>query len=60
MVLKKGDTVSVNGFVGEVISLDGDLVEVLFGGSALHYCVETYNIKDLELVTRCKEGSNGN
>ena len=55
MVLKKGDTVSFNGFVGEVISLDGDKVEVLFGGSALHYCVETYNIKDLELISRCEE-----
>lgn len=57
MVLKKGDTVSFNGYVGEVISLDGDLVEVLFGGSALHYCVETYDIGDLELVTRCEEDS---
>ena len=55
MVLKKGDTVSVNGFVGEVISLDGDLVEVLFGGSALHYCVETVNIDDVVLVSSYQE-----
>ena len=57
MVLKKGDTVSFKGFVGEVISLDGDKVEVLFGGSALHYCVETCDIGDLELVNRCEEDS---
>lgn len=57
MVLKKGDTVSFNGYVEEVISLDGDLVEVLFGGSALHYCVETYDIRDLELISRCEEDS---
>lgn len=57
MILKRGDTVSFKGFVGEVISLNGDTVEVLFGGSALHYCVETYDIGDLELVTRCEEDS---
>lgn len=55
MVLKKGDTVSVNGFVGEVISLDGDLVEVLFGGSALHYCVEKVSIDDVVLVSSYQE-----
>lgn len=55
MILNKGDTVSINGFVGEIISLDGNLVEVLFGGSALHYCIETYNIEDLELLSRCEE-----
>ena len=55
MVLKKGDTVSVNGFVGEVISLDGDLVEVLFGGNALHYCVEKVSIDDVVLVSSYQE-----
>lgn len=55
MVLKKGDTVSVNGFVGEVIYLDGDLVEVLFGGDALHYCVETVSIDDVVLVSSYQE-----
>lgn len=55
MVLKKGDTVSVNGFIGEVISLDGGLVEVLFGGDALHYCVETVSIDDVVLVSSYQE-----
>lgn len=55
MVLKKGDIVSVNCFVGEVISLDGDSVEVLFGGNALHYCVETVSIDDVVLVSSSQE-----
>lgn len=55
VVFKKGDTVSVNGFVGEVISLDGDLVEVLFGGNALHYCVEMVSVDDVVLVSSYQE-----
>ena len=55
MVLKKGDTVSVNGFVGEVISLDGDSVEVLFGSNALHYCVEMVSVDDVVLVSSYQE-----
>ena len=55
MVLKKGDTVSVNGFVGEVISLDGDSVEVWFGSNALHYCVEMVSVDDVVLVSSYQE-----
>ena len=28
---------------------------LLFGGDALHYCVETHNVKDLELIRSYQE-----
>lgn len=53
--LENGDTVSVFGFEGDVITLEGGKVLVHFGGEALHFCQEWYDISDVELITKYKE-----
>ena len=46
MKFKHGDTVDVEGYLGEVIKVTDTYIEVLYGGEALHYCVEKYDIND--------------
>lgn len=41
---QRGDLVTVNGFTGEIIKAFGTEVEVLFGGDALHNCVEEHDL----------------
>lgn len=44
-----GDKVIVHGYEGEVIRVSGDRVLVHFGGDALHFIQEWYNIEDVKL-----------
>ena len=44
MKFKHGDMVDVEGYLGEVIKVTESYIEVLYGGSALHYCIEKYDI----------------
>lgn len=48
-MLKYGDTVSIMGYVGEVIEVDNDKVLVHFGGDSLHYIQEWYDINNVVL-----------
>ena len=50
MKFKHGDVVEVEGYLGEVIKVTESYVEVLYGGEALHYCVEKYRINDARVV----------
>ena len=56
MKFKHGDMVEVEGYLGEVIKVTEPYIEVMYGGEALHYCVEKYHIDDerVVLVTRNK------
>ena len=54
MKFKHGDTVNVEGYLGEVIKVTESNVEVLYGGEALHYCVEKYDINDARVVLNNK------
>ena len=40
--LKHGDKFCINGYEGEVVSVTGDKVEILYGGEALHYSIVWY------------------
>ena len=42
--------VEVEGYTGEVIKVTDSFVEVLYGGDALHYCTEKYDINDNRVV----------
>ena len=57
MKFKHGDVVEVEGYMGEVIRVTEPYIEVMYGGEALHYCVEKYRIDDerVVLVTRNKK-----
>ena len=35
---------------GDVVEVEGYLGEVMYGGEALHYCVEKYDINDARIV----------
>ena len=50
MKFKHGDIVDVEGYLGEVIKVTESHIEVMYGGEALHYCVEKYNINDARVV----------
>ena len=50
MNIKYGDMVEVEGFLGEVIKVTDSFIEVLYGGDALHYCTERYDINDKRVV----------
>ena len=50
MKFKHGDMVDVEGYLGEVIKVTESYIEVLYGGEALHYCVEKYDINDARVV----------
>ena len=50
MKFKHGDTIEVEGYLGEVIKVTESYVEVMYGGEALHYCIEKYNIDDAKVV----------
>ena len=50
MKFKHGDVVEVEGYLGEVIKVTESYIEVLYGGEALHYCVEKYDIDDKRVV----------
>ena len=50
MKFKHGDTVEVEGYLGEVIKVTESYIEVMYGGEALHYCVEKYRIDDERVV----------
>ena len=56
MKFKHGDVVEVEGYLGEVIKVTESYIEVMYGGEALHYCVEKYDINDARvlLITRNK------
>lgn len=54
MNIKHGDKVEIEGFVGEVIKVTDSYIEVLYGGDALHYCIEEYGIND-DRVTLVEE-----
>ena len=43
---QRGDVVTVNGFTGEIIKAYGAKAEVLFGGDALHNCVEEHDLSN--------------
>ena len=57
MKFKHGDVVEVEGYLGEVIKVTESHIEVLYGGEALHYCVEKYVIND-KRITVLKEVDN--
>jgi preprotein translocase subunit YajC len=50
MKFKQGDIVDVEGYLGEVIKVTDTYIEVLYGGEALHYCIEKYDINDERVV----------
>ena len=50
MKFKHGDTVEVEGYLGEVIKVTESYIEVVYGGEALHYCVEKYSIDDERVI----------
>ncbi len=47
MKFKHGDMVEVEGYLGEVTKVTESYIEVLYGGEALHYCIEKYDINDI-------------
>jgi preprotein translocase subunit YajC len=47
---KKGDNVSVFGFIGEIVEIKGDKVLVHFGGDALHFSQEWYKVDEVEIT----------
>ena len=55
MKFKHGDVVEVEGYLGEVIKVTESHIEVMFGGEALHYCVEKYGINDARVVLVTRE-----
>ena len=57
MKFKHGDTVEVEGYLGEVIKVTESYMEVLYGGEALHCRLEKYDIND-KRVTVVKEVDN--
>ena len=50
MKFKHGDVVEVEGYLGEVIKVTESYIEVLYGGEALHYCIDKYYIEDERIV----------
>ena len=54
MIIKHGDKVEIEGFVGEVIKVTDSYIEVLYGGDSLHYCTDEYDIDD-KRVTLAEE-----
>ena len=50
MKFKHGYMVEVGGYLGEVIKVTESYIEVMYGGEALHYCVEKYGIDDARVV----------
>ena len=50
MKFKHGDIVDIEGYLGEVIKVTESHIEVMYGGEALHYCVEKYDIDDERVV----------
>ena len=56
--LENGDIVSVFGFEGDFITLKEGKALVHFGGEALHFCQEWYDICDVELIRKYKENTN--
>ena len=50
MKFKHGDMVEVEGYLGEVIKVTESYIEVLYGGEALHYCVEKCSIDDKRIT----------
>ena len=50
MKFKHGDMVEVEGYLGEVIKVTESYIEVMYGGEALHYCIEKYDINDERAV----------
>ena len=50
MKFKQGDMVDVEGYLGEVTKITDTYIEVLYGGEALHYCIEKYDIDDEMVV----------
>lgn len=48
--LKKGDMVSVHGFIGEIVEVGGDKVLVHFCGDALHFSQEWYKLNEVVIV----------
>lgn len=57
--LENGDIVSVFGFEGNFITLKQGKALVHFGGEALHFCQEWYDICYVELIRKYKENTNG-
>ena len=57
MKFKHGDMVDVKDYLGEVIKVTESYIEVLYGGEALHYCIEKYSNDD-ERVIVVKEVDN--
>lgn len=56
--LENGDIVSVFGFEGDFITLKEGKALVHFGGEALNFCQEWYDIRDVELIRKYKENTN--
>ena len=50
MSIKYGDIISYKGFVGEVISVTENKVTVHYGGDALHYFSEEYDLTDNNII----------
>ena len=50
MSIKYGDIISYKGFVGEVISVTENKVTVHYGGDALHYFIEEYDLTDNNII----------
>ena len=50
MKFKHGDRVAVEGYLGEVIKVTESYIEVMYGGEALHYCIEKYDINDKRVI----------
>ena len=50
MNIKHGDKLEIEGFVGEVFKVTDSFIEVLFGGDALHFCIEEYDIDDRRVI----------
>lgn len=44
-------------YLGEVIKVTESYIEVMYGGEALHYCIEKYDIND-KRITVLKEVDN--
>ena len=57
MKFKHGNMVDVEGYLGEVIKVTESNIEVMYGGEALHYCIEKYDIND-KRITVVKEVDN--
>ena len=50
MNIKYGDTISYKGFIGEVVSVTDNKVTVHYGGDALHYFIEEYELTDSNII----------